>query len=91
MPEYDFLREQIAKFAAGYVRGDTVTGVQAMLKVVELPEPPLRLAIGPNALQTLIQKLSSDIEEYKRFEHIWQDSTANVSASSNLSHLSQQV
>ncbi|MBD1914073.1 MULTISPECIES: SDR family NAD(P)-dependent oxidoreductase [unclassified Leptolyngbya] len=88
MPEYDFLREQIAKFAAGYVRGDAVAGVQAMLKVVELPDPPLRLALGPNALPTIIQKLTADIEEYKRFEHIWQSSTANAVHNSSLSHSS---
>lgn len=58
--------------------GDVPTGVQAMLKVVELPEPPLHLAIGPDSLPMLIQKLSADIEEYKRFEDIWKDSTANA-------------
>ncbi len=62
---------------AEYVRGDAATGAQAMLKVVELSDPPLHLVIGPDALPTLIQKLSSDIEEYRRFEDVWQASTAN--------------
>lgn len=79
MPEYDPLREQIAKFSLKNPHGHVPTGVQAMLKVVELPDPPLHLAIGPNALPTIVQKLSSDIEEYQRFEDIWQDSTANAS------------
>jgi NAD(P)-dependent dehydrogenase (short-subunit alcohol dehydrogenase family) len=91
MPEYDFLREQIAKFAAEAVRGDTATGAQAMLKVVELPDPPLHLAIGPNALPMIIQKLSSDIEEYKRFEDIWQASTANGRKAKGFPDLSKQV
>lgn len=75
MPEYDFLREQIAKFGAGYVRGDAVIVVQAMLRVVELPDPPLRLAISPNALPTIVEKLSSDIEEYQRFKDLLRDSS----------------
>ena len=79
MPEYDCFREQIVKFSAEHPRGHVPTGVQAMLKVVELPDPPLRLAIGPDALPMLIQKLSSDIEEYQHFKDIWQDSTAHAS------------
>ncbi|HEY9674729.1 MAG TPA: hypothetical protein V6D11_25040 [Waterburya sp.] len=62
-----------------------------MLKVVELPDPPLHLAIGPDALPTLIQKLASDIEEYKRFEDIWQASTANGRKAKGFPDLSKQV
>jgi NAD(P)-dependent dehydrogenase (short-subunit alcohol dehydrogenase family) len=79
MPEYDFFREQIVKFSTEHPRGHVPTGVQAMLKIVELPDPPLRLAIGPDALPMLIQKFSSDIEEYQHFKDIWQDSTAHAS------------
>ncbi|MBW4442039.1 MAG: SDR family NAD(P)-dependent oxidoreductase [Plectolyngbya sp. WJT66-NPBG17] len=78
MPEYDPLREQMIKFSLEHPRGHVPTGVQAILKVAELPDPPLHLAIGPDALPMLIQKLSSDIKEYQRFEDIWQDSTANA-------------
>jgi short-subunit dehydrogenase len=80
LPEYDFLREQMGSFSANSVRGDAPTGVQAILKVVELPDPPLRLVIGPNALPRLIQKLTSDIEEYKRQEELWMTSTGDISA-----------
>lgn len=79
MPEYDFLREQMFKYAAEALRGDAATGAQVMLKVVELADPPLHLAIGPNSMPMIVQKLSLDIEEYRRFEDIWQDSTANAS------------
>jgi hypothetical protein len=69
-PTTILLREEMDKFRAGYVLGDTPTGVQAMLEVVELPDPPVRLAIGPGGLPRLIENFSSDIEEYKRFEDI---------------------
>ncbi|MBD3886496.1 SDR family NAD(P)-dependent oxidoreductase [Phormidium tenue FACHB-886] len=78
MSEYDPLREQMVKFSLENPRGHVRTGVEAMLKVVELPDPPLHLAIGPNALPLLIQKLSSDIEEYQHFKDIWQGSAANA-------------
>lgn len=74
MPEYDFLRVQMAKFSAGSLRGDPSIGVKAILGVVDLSEPPLRLAIGPNALPRLVNKLTGDIEEYRRFENIWRES-----------------
>jgi NAD(P)-dependent dehydrogenase (short-subunit alcohol dehydrogenase family) len=91
MPEYDPLREQIVKFSQEHPRGHVPTGVEAILKLVELPNPPLHLAIGPNALPMIIQKLSSDIEEYQRFEDIWQGSTANAGEAWKWPSLSQQV
>lgn len=51
----------------------------------------VRLAIGPNALPMIVQKLSSDIEGYKRFEDIWQASTANGSKAKGFPDLSKQV
>ncbi|MEP1078728.1 SDR family NAD(P)-dependent oxidoreductase [Leptolyngbya sp. PL-A3] len=91
MPEYAPFREQMAAFSLEHPQGHVPTGVQAILKVVELPDPPLHLAIGPSALPMIIQKLSSDIEEYQRFEDIWQDSTANASEASKQSNLAQKV
>ncbi|MEH1868941.1 MAG: oxidoreductase [Nostoc sp.] len=91
MPEYDSLREYIVNFSAAHPRGHVPTGVQAMLKVVELPEPPLHLAIGPRALPSIIEKLSSDIKEYQRFENIWQDSTANAGLGFSFPNLIQHI
>ena len=68
MPEYDPFREQMAAFSLENPHGHVPTGVQAILKVVKLPDPPVHLAIGPSALPIIIQKLSSDIEEYQRFK-----------------------
>jgi NAD(P)-dependent dehydrogenase (short-subunit alcohol dehydrogenase family) len=78
-PDYASIREQFIQFAAEQPRGHVPTGVQSILKIVQLSKPPLRLALGPGALPTLVQKLSLDIEEYQRFEDIWQASTANAS------------
>lgn len=77
-PEYDFLRDYMRNYSSGSIRGDAPTGVQAILKVIDMEDPPLRIAIGPNALPRLVEKLSSDIEEYNRYENLWMASTANA-------------
>lgn len=79
MSEYDFLREYMRKYSAESIRGDVPTGVQTILKVLDMEDPPLRIVIGPNALPRLVEKLSSDIEEYNRYEKLWMTSTANAS------------
>lgn len=79
MKEYDFLREYMRKYSSGSIRGDVLTGVQTILKVLDMEDPPLRIVIGPNALPRLVEKLSSDIEEYNRYEKLWMTSTANAS------------
>jgi NAD(P)-dependent dehydrogenase (short-subunit alcohol dehydrogenase family) len=76
--EYNFLREQLSSAFADSVLGDAPTGVQAILKVVELPDPPLHLAIGPGALPGITEKLSADIQEYEQFEELSRASSANA-------------
>jgi short-subunit dehydrogenase len=77
MPEYKFLHDEMDKYRANFILGDTPTGVKVILKAVEMTEPPLRLVLGPNSLPRLIQKLSSDLEAYKQVEELWQESAAN--------------
>jgi NADP-dependent 3-hydroxy acid dehydrogenase YdfG len=75
MKEYDAVRTFIDEYAADYIRSHPADAAQAMLKIVELDEPPLRVALGTNVNQHLIDKLSSDIAEYRGFEHIWASSS----------------
>jgi NAD(P)-dependent dehydrogenase (short-subunit alcohol dehydrogenase family) len=75
MTAYDFLREQMQKYSSGSIRGDAATGVQAIIKVVDMPDPPLRVVIGPNALPRVVQKLTMDIEDYNHHEDLWLAST----------------
>jgi hypothetical protein len=41
-----------------------------MIKVVEVEEPPLRLALGADALHLIRQKFDAELEEYKRWESV---------------------
>ena len=54
----------------GAVFGDPARAAQAMIQVVEADEPPLRLALGADALYNIRKKLNSELEEYKRWESV---------------------
>jgi hypothetical protein len=41
-----------------------------MIKVVEVEQPPLRLALGADALHIIRQKLDAELDEYKRWESV---------------------
>lgn len=77
LPEYQFLHDETAKYRVNFIYGDTVTGVKVILKAVEMAEPPLRLVLGPNSLPRLTQKLTAELESYKRVEELWQESAEN--------------
>jgi len=41
-----------------------------MIRVVEADQPPLRLALGADALYLIREKRNSELEEYKRWESV---------------------
>lgn len=62
--------EAILNAFDGVVLGDPARAAQAMIHAVEADEPPLRLALGADALYTIREKLNSELEEYKRWESV---------------------
>ena len=50
--------------------GDPARAAQAMIQAVEVDVPPLRLALGADALHLVRKKLNSELEEYKRWESV---------------------
>jgi NAD(P)-dependent dehydrogenase (short-subunit alcohol dehydrogenase family) len=54
----------------GVIFGDPTRAAQAMIQVVEADNPPLRLALGVDALPNIREKLTSELEEYKRWESL---------------------
>jgi len=62
--------EALLKAFDGAVFGDPARAAQAMIQVVEANEPPLRLALGADALYNIRKKLNSELEEYKRWESV---------------------
>ena len=70
IPAYQPLYEALLKAFEGGVYGDPARAAQAMIQAVESDEPPLRLALGADALHIIREKLNSELEEYKRWESV---------------------
>jgi NADP-dependent 3-hydroxy acid dehydrogenase YdfG len=50
--------------------GDPARAAQAMIQAVGADVPPLRLALGADALHLVREKLNSELEEYERWESV---------------------
>lgn len=70
-PEYSALHEEMSKHQTGNENGDLILAIEAMVKVVEMSDPPLRLPVGLNTMPRIIQKLSADIEAYNKIRSLW--------------------
>jgi NAD(P)-dependent dehydrogenase (short-subunit alcohol dehydrogenase family) len=67
---YQPLYEALLKAFQDNPYGDPARAAQAMIQVVEDDQPPLRLALGADALQTIRAKLHSELDEYNRWEYV---------------------
>jgi NAD(P)-dependent dehydrogenase (short-subunit alcohol dehydrogenase family) len=70
LPAYQPNYEALLKAFEGSVVGDPARAAQAMIQVVEFEQPPLRLALGADALGTIRAKLHSELDEYQRWETV---------------------
>lgn len=62
------IREWTTQRVNGKQQGDPVLAAQAMIKVVEAPEPPRRLVLGADALEMIRKKLASMEQEMRVWE-----------------------
>ncbi len=74
MPEYKDLHEKMKERVSAFQYGDLDSAVQAMLDVVELTDPPLRLPLGFGTLTSIVEKLSADIAAYEQVRSLWESS-----------------
>jgi NADP-dependent 3-hydroxy acid dehydrogenase YdfG len=73
IPDYDSTAGNMRKYFAesdGKQRGDPLRAVEAMMQVVESPEPPLRLLLGVSALQRLRAKFDNWQKEIAAWEQV---------------------
>jgi NAD(P)-dependent dehydrogenase (short-subunit alcohol dehydrogenase family) len=70
IPAYRPVYEALIQAFEGNIAGDPARAAEAMIKVVEADEPPLRLALGADALHAIRAKFNSELEEYKRWEPV---------------------
>jgi NAD(P)-dependent dehydrogenase (short-subunit alcohol dehydrogenase family) len=59
--------------SAGKEEGDPIKAAEAILKAVESPEPPLRLALGGDALQLMRAKIAQVTQDLDRWENVTRD------------------
>jgi NADP-dependent 3-hydroxy acid dehydrogenase YdfG len=75
--DYDATAGNMRKYFTenvGKQKGDPLRAVQAMMQVVESPNPPLRLLLGASALQRLRGKLNNWEKEIA----VWEQMTVNA-------------
>jgi NADP-dependent 3-hydroxy acid dehydrogenase YdfG len=73
IPDYDNTAGNMRKYFAendGKQKGDPLRAVQAMMEVVESPNPPLRLLLGASAVQRLRTKLGDWEKEIAAWEKV---------------------
>jgi NAD(P)-dependent dehydrogenase (short-subunit alcohol dehydrogenase family) len=72
--DYDGFRKRMAERELNW-NGDLQRGVQAMLRIAEMPDPPSYLLLGSIANQLVedkIERLSSDIDRFRALS-VWTD------------------
>ncbi|HXS37784.1 MAG TPA: oxidoreductase [Flavipsychrobacter sp.] len=62
---------------SGKQPGDPDKAAQAILKIVEAPDPPLRIPLGKSAVSVMRDKLSSVEKELLKWEHLALDTDFN--------------
>jgi NAD(P)-dependent dehydrogenase (short-subunit alcohol dehydrogenase family) len=77
LPVYQSLRDQLTAYTANFLLGNPDEAAKTLLRLVDSPNPPLRLPLGPNSLPRLLARLQSEIEAYKETESLWRTSTLN--------------
>ncbi len=73
IPDYDALFDPIRKAReerSGRQSGDPARAAQALLKIVEEPNPPVHLLLGTDALQLVRDKLASLGSEIDTWESL---------------------
>lgn len=72
MPEYDSVRQGLMAGAADspFVTGDPAATADAILAIVDAPEPPLRVLFGINGIEPMRAEYASRIAEFEKWDHV---------------------
>jgi NAD(P)-dependent dehydrogenase (short-subunit alcohol dehydrogenase family) len=63
-------RRRGLKTLDGAQRGDPARGAKAIIEAVNSPVPPLRLALGPDALKIMREKITGVLQDFENWEAI---------------------
>lgn len=70
MPAYDAVRADLAAQFEGYVFGNPAATPTAILKLVDNPVPPLRLALGSNTLPQIVATYEARLASWRSWESV---------------------
>ncbi|MFE0630643.1 SDR family NAD(P)-dependent oxidoreductase [Streptomyces sp. NPDC058864] len=72
MPEYEPVREALMAGMkdAPFVTGDAATTADALLAIVDAPNPPLRVLFGTGGIEPLQEEYDRRISEFRAWDHI---------------------
>ncbi|MET8995475.1 SDR family NAD(P)-dependent oxidoreductase [Amycolatopsis sp. NPDC004169] len=79
-PVYDGLRRRLAEMAGRQPAGDPAAAAQALLKVVDLPNPPLRVLFGQGFHPMIKQAYKDRLATWEQ----WQDLSAEAQGAENV-------
>ncbi|QKV79800.1 SDR family NAD(P)-dependent oxidoreductase [Amycolatopsis sp. Hca4] len=79
-PVYDGLRRRLAEMAGRQPAGDPAAAAQALLKVVDLPNPPLRVLFGQGFHPMIKQAYEDRLATWEQ----WQDLSAEAQGAENV-------
>jgi NADP-dependent 3-hydroxy acid dehydrogenase YdfG len=79
MPEYDALRDRMKVRTVGHTLGDPAATAQAILTVVDAPEPPLRLFLGNVGFTVAKQAYASRIATWEAWASLSADAQGQPS------------
>jgi len=80
MPEYDDLRDRMKARSVGQQLGDPSATAQAILTVVDAPEPPLRLFLGKAGLTVARQAYASRMATWEAWASVSADAQGQPSS-----------
>lgn len=73
IPAYDGIRQMIAEYTDQMVAGDPATAAQALLKLVDAEEPPLRLILGSLGYDLVTGAAAQRLQTWKDWETLSRD------------------
>jgi NAD(P)-dependent dehydrogenase (short-subunit alcohol dehydrogenase family) len=81
IPAYDGLREKAAERRKNMVAGDPQATAQAIFKVVDSNEPPLRLFLGTSPLPTAKEKYQERLATWEAWSEVSREAQGTAAAS----------
>lgn len=79
-PVYDGLRQRLAAFTGKMPAGDPAAAAQALLKIVDADNPPLRILFGQGFLPMIQQAYADRLKTWADWQDLSAEAHGNLTA-----------